>query len=73
MTLEPQPFPPIRESVCCANCIAFDNPSIGHGRCMKRPLTKGGAFKLPHQLVQTYSVCDWHEPSARKEPHGPRS
>jgi arsenate reductase len=61
ITTDLERAPPIVDARCCKTCISFDNPSIGHGRCMKRPTTPHIEYNSPRVLVDASNICDWHE------------
>lgn len=58
--MESEPAPPIVDAKCCKTCVSFDNPSIGHGRCMKRPTTSHTDYNAPRVLVDSSNLCAWH-------------
>jgi hypothetical protein len=59
--MAPDQAPPIVDAKCCKTCVSFDNPSIGHGRCMKRPTTHRTEYGAPRVLVDASNICDWYE------------
>lgn len=59
--MEPPQAPPVLDAKCCKTCVSFDNPSIGHGRCLKRPTTSRTEYHAPRVLVDACNLCEWHE------------
>lgn len=58
---ESEKMPAVVQAKCCKTCAAFDNPSLGHGRCMKRPTSKSRDYNAAYLIVEACNICEWHE------------